>query len=119
MTSILAIKAPVGNARMQVLIFATLLLANGFQTQNSAEAKKLNDAKNQTKIGDKCTGLEVVCAGLEVAQCANDKVVLLSKCSATLSCQVLRLRLKPGTLVTCTTDQEIEALKSFLNIHFT
>jgi hypothetical protein len=76
-----------------------------FLQQNKIDARQKDSARNSIAPGSACTGGDVVCAGDLVGQCANGAIVTTA-CNTGLKCRILPLQLRPGTTVSCTTDED-------------
>src|SRR5215210_4378975 len=82
-----------------------LTIAQDFRKKNADDAEKLtNDFKSLTP-NSPCQDGNNACIKDQFAQCVNGKFVLTS-CSGNLKCVVLPLVNKPGTSITCSTEQD-------------
>jgi hypothetical protein len=78
-----------------------------FTLQNGKEAQALNQKFQNLTTSSSCTSGEQACVQGQLAQCVNGKFVL-EPCGSTLQCVALPLVLKPGTSITCDTQQDAE-----------
>jgi len=79
-----------------------------FSLQNGQEAQALNKKFQSLSASSSCTSGEQGCVQGQLAQCVNGNFVL-SPCASTLQCVALPLVNKPGTSITCDTQQDAEA----------
>jgi len=82
--------------------------AASFTLQNGQEAQALNKKFQSLTTSSPCTPGEQACVQGQLAQCVNGRFVL-APCGSTLQCVALPLVLKPGTSITCDTQQDAEA----------
>ncbi|KAH9989941.1 hypothetical protein BJV77DRAFT_948011 [Russula vinacea] len=79
-----------------------------FTLQNGQEAQALNRKFQSLTASSSCSSGEQACVQGQLAQCVSGKFVL-APCASTLQCVALPLVNKPGTSITCDTQQDAEA----------
>ncbi|KAF4572519.1 hypothetical protein EYR36_007026 [Pleurotus pulmonarius] len=77
-----------------------------FDLKNGQDAIALNNQFKTTKEGSPCQQGELKCVGDRFAQCVNGKL-LSQACAPGTSCAAIPLDNKPGTLVQCTTANDL------------
>ncbi|KAH9989082.1 hypothetical protein BJV74DRAFT_458223 [Russula compacta] len=81
--------------------------AAAFTLQNGKDAQALNEKFQSLSASSSCTAGEEACVQGQLGQCVNGKFAL-TPCSAPLQCVALPLVNKPGTSITCDTQQDAE-----------
>jgi hypothetical protein len=82
--------------------------AASFALQNGQDAQALNRKFQSLSTSSSCTSGDQACVQGQLAQCVNGQFVL-APCGSTLQCVALPLVLKPGTSITCDTQQDAES----------
>jgi len=78
-----------------------------FALTNGQDAQALNRKFQNLSASSSCSSGEEACVQGQLAQCVNGAFVM-TPCTATLQCVALPLVNKPGTSITCDTQQDAE-----------
>jgi hypothetical protein len=91
-----------------IITFALISLAaaQSFQEKNADDAEKLQKDFEKLTPDSPCKDGEQACVQDQFAQCVNGKFALNSCGGGELKCVVLPLVNKPGTSITCSTEQD-------------
>jgi len=79
-----------------------------FTLQNGKDAQALNKQFQGLSASSSCNDGQQACVKGQLAQCVGGKFVM-TPCAATLQCVALPLVNKPGTSITCDTQQDAES----------
>ncbi|KAH9980868.1 hypothetical protein BGW80DRAFT_1266830 [Lactifluus volemus] len=79
-----------------------------FSLKNGQDAQALNKKFQSLTPNSPCTSGEEACVNGKLAQCVGNKFAI-TPCSATLQCFALPLVNKPGTSITCDTNQDAQS----------
>lgn len=95
---------------MKILVIITFALiglaaAQEFRKKNADDAEKLTEDFKSLTPNSPCQDGTNACIKDQFAQCVNRKFVLTS-CNEGLKCVVLPLVLRPGTSITCSTEED-------------
>jgi len=82
--------------------------AAAFALSNGQDAQALNKKFQSLSASSSCNSDEQACVQGQLAQCVNGKFVM-TPCASTLQCVALPLVNKPGTSITCDTQQDAES----------